>query len=555
MKRAKKMLAILLAAILLVSLAAGCSGKPAGENTGAPESGGETKAAKETEDSGTGAGEAETFKLTVHSAAYQGDWNNYWLIKEIEKRFNVDIQVEMISNDVWGDKLPLMFASDELPDFFLNSVSDADIATYGTEGYLLDLSSYINEEKTPTIWKAIEETPSLKAAITQTDGKIYSICGADMQTRELAFNRFYINTVWADQILGKQPENLDEFYQYLKGVKENDMNGNGDPNDEIPLGGYYNQVPDTLDIFYPILAAFGFSRRDIEAIDGKAVWVPAEDNYQPFLAYMNKLYAEGLLDPEYFTQTEDQSNAKETNHLYGAYCYYACWVNQPDEKIWREYDGLDPMISDYNSTQMWPAKDFNQCGNFIISKHCSNPEKLMEILDWLFTFEGGLSTNIGYELGTNAERPDCGYTYEWLDENTLRAETFYPEDEYDSYLNFAYAEVHPDYGYFPMYRTFSEAQADESQKYLTANIVNHYAPYYHVGWPSTVKYTAEEADELALITTDIESYTDEMVTKMVIGEISLDQFETFREGLKTRNLDRLLEIHQAAYDRWAKTQE
>ena len=42
---------------------------------------------------------------------------------------------------------------------------------------------------------------------------------------------------------------------------------------------------------------------------------------------------------------------------------------------------------------------------------------------------------------------------------------------------------------------------------------------------------------------------------MVIGEISLDQFETFREGLKTRNLDRLLEIHQAAYDRWAKTQE
>ena len=42
---------------------------------------------------------------------------------------------------------------------------------------------------------------------------------------------------------------------------------------------------------------------------------------------MNKLYAEGLLDPEYFTQTEDQSNAKNTNHLYGAYCYYACWVN------------------------------------------------------------------------------------------------------------------------------------------------------------------------------------------------------------------------------------
>ena len=46
-----------------------------------------------------------------------------------------------------------------------------------------------------------------------------------------------------------------------------------------------------------------------------------------------------------------------------------------------------------------------------------------------------------------------------------------------------------------------------------------------------------------------------MVTKIITGELPLDQFDTFREGLKTRNLDRMLEIHQAAYDRWAKTQE
>lgn len=552
MKRAKRMLALVLAVMLLGTSMAGCSGNVSGESTGKEDTAGTDE--KKTEES-VQSGGTESFKLTVHSSAYQGDWNDYWIIKEIEKRFDVDIQVEMISNDVWNDKLPLMFASDELPDFFLNSLTPADIVTYGTEGYLLDLKDYISEDTTPNIWAALAETPALKAAITQTDGKIYSICGADMQTRELALNRFYINTVWADQILGKQPENLDEFYEYLKGVKENDMNGNGDPDDEIPLGGYYNQVPDMIDIFYPILAAFGFTCRDVEAIDGRAAWVPAEDNYKHFLEYMNKLYAEGLLDPEYFTQTEDQSNAKNTNHLYGAYCYYACWVNQPDETIWREYDGLDPMVSDYNDTQMWPAKDVNQCGNFMITKNCADPEKLMEILDWLFTFEAALSTGIGYPLGSNPKRADCGYTYEWLDEKTLQTHTSYPEDEYDNYSNFAYAEVHPDYGYFPMYRTYSEARSDAPQQYLTENIINHYADYYKVGWPSTIKYTAEEADELALITTDIESYTDEMVTKIITGELPLDQFDTFREGLKTRNLDRMLEIHQAAYDRWAKTQE
>ena len=49
-----------------------------------------------------------------------------------------------------------------------------------------------------------------------------------------------------------------------------------------------------IDIFYPILAAFGFTCRDVETIDGRAAWVPAEDNYKHFLEYMNKLYAEGF---------------------------------------------------------------------------------------------------------------------------------------------------------------------------------------------------------------------------------------------------------------------
>ena len=36
-----------------------------------------------------------------------------------------------------------------------------------------------------------------------------------------------------------------------------------------------------------------------------------------------------------------------------------------------------------------------KCGNFMMTKNCSNPEKLMEILDWLFGFEGTLAVNAG----------------------------------------------------------------------------------------------------------------------------------------------------------------
>ena len=69
-----------------------------------------------------------------------------------------------------------------------------------------------------------------------------------------------------------------------------------------------------------------------------------------------------------------------------------------------------------------------------------------------------------------------------------------------------------------------------------------------------MKLSPEEADEIALIYTDIVSYTNEMVTKMINGEISTNEFATFQDGLKDRKLERMMEIYQTAYDRWSANQ-
>lgn len=175
-------------------------------------------------------------KMIGIAAGDEGDWNDYWIIQRIEELFNVDIQIEMITNESADEKLPLLFASDDLPDFFTKSLSAEQIAQYGSEGYLVDLSSYLSEETTPNLWALLEEQPTALAAMTEPDGAIYSLYGVDMAVHNQAVNRFYINYDWAEEILGKTPETLDEFYEYLKGVKEGDMNGNGDTTDEIPYG-------------------------------------------------------------------------------------------------------------------------------------------------------------------------------------------------------------------------------------------------------------------------------------------------------------------------------
>ena len=56
-------------------------------------------------------------------------------------------------------------------------------------------------------------------------------------------------------ILGlSEPKNLDEFHEVLTAFKEQDANGNGDPNDEIPLS-----VPDGMSYLRNYLPYFGYN--------------------------------------------------------------------------------------------------------------------------------------------------------------------------------------------------------------------------------------------------------------------------------------------------------
>lgn len=47
----------------------------------------------------------------------------------------------------------------------------------------------------------------------------------------------FINKAWLDRLGMEMPTTVDEWYEVLKAFKEQGANGNGDPNDEIPLTG------------------------------------------------------------------------------------------------------------------------------------------------------------------------------------------------------------------------------------------------------------------------------------------------------------------------------
>ena len=64
--------------------------------------------------------------------------------------------------------------------------------------------------------------------------------------------------------------------------------------------------------------------------------------------------------------------------------------------------------------------------------------------------------------------------------------------------------------------------------------------------------TVEEANRIAELSTDLNTYSEELLTKLIMGEQSLDDWDTYMQDLKDLGLDELISINQGRYDRAMK---
>lgn len=505
--------------------------------------------------------EKVTLEVLVYHRTGEGDWNEYPFVKQVEELYNVDLQIEMISQEIWNEKIPLRFASKDLPDFIIcNASKSVDAALYGSQGFLADLTEYISEENTPNILKMFNEVESSKAYITSEDGAIYSMIGVDNEGVEVDGCRFYINEKWAMQVLGKLPENTDEFYEYLKGVKKQDVDGDGDPNNEIPLGGYYS-MSTGINTMTMLRSAFGLLDKRWQVMeDGQVIYTRSSENYKEFLKYVNKLYEEELLDQEFFTQTADQYKAKHSQYLYGAFGDWGAHNSKPAEDtaagVYKMYVGMPAMTSSVNDIKVWPKTDMKVSGQITVMKDCENIERVMAIIDWFLSEEGFLAVAGGPQYGEHEEYPEYGVTggaqdYVFADKNG--DEQAFPE-EFDSRGDFLYGKMRPNLSSVPFYRNWVQIKQEGSTgEWLTLTTAGTHAEYFKPAYPAGAVMTQDESDEMSLLQVDIDSFTDEMESKMILGEVDIDEvWDTYLEGLEQRGIEAARQIKQDAYDRYVE---
>ena len=191
--------------------------------------------------------------------------------------------------------------------------------TYGAAKVFVPLQDLI-QKYMPNYQKVIAQKPDITKFTTAPDGNIYTFARLNEGSwmRQLSIHSIY--KPWVDKLGKAMPKTTDEFYDLMVAMKNTDLNGNGKA-DEIPiamaLGDLANGVPRSGPWF--VYYAFGLPRpghrrpttvANLFVEDGKVKFAPADERFKQATAYLNKLWKAGLIEPEAFTLTYTQMEAK-----------------------------------------------------------------------------------------------------------------------------------------------------------------------------------------------------------------------------------------------------
>ena len=119
--------------------------------------------------------------------------------------------------------------------------------------------------------------------------------------------RAWINHTWMERLNLETPETTEELRAVLQAFKDQDANGNGDPNDEYPWMGCNNTWRGFGDEY--IMNSFVQYNRDTPYYiddDGNVQAAYDKDAYREGLRYWHSLVEANLFDPTSFSQTVNQ---------------------------------------------------------------------------------------------------------------------------------------------------------------------------------------------------------------------------------------------------------
>lgn len=423
----RKVVSLMLVSAMVAGMLAGC-GSDSGSSKGGSST--ETGSAAEASSSGETADDADdkspiTFEY-FNADGKNGNWDNP-VAKAITEATGVtlDVSYPVASQGDAKEDVALMIANDEYPDMIYAKGSATDLYQAGA---LIDMTDLI-EKYGPNI-KKMYGAEMEKLKWSQDDPGIYQLSYAGVNQKTLTTGGS-CQIQWAalKENDYKYPKTLDEYEKMIKSY----LAAHPKTEDGLDMIGITMSASD----WHWMITLGNPAGLIADASPDNGQWI-IDDEYnvhykhvtdeeKEYFKWLCRMYNEGILDPNFATQTDDDYIAKVASGRVVAitdaeWHYSQCEATLvEDGKVDQTYVGLPVTLREDQVEKALLYQGTTVGWGIGITKSCEDPVRAIKFLDYLCSDEGQILYHWGIE-GENYFLDDDGQPYR-TDEEVAKAQS------------------------------------------------------------------------------------------------------------------------------------
>ena len=423
----RKVVSLMLVSAMVAGMLAGC-GSDSGSSKGGSST--ETGSAAEASSSGETADDADdkspiTFEY-FNADGKNGNWDNP-VAKAITEATGVtlDVSYPIASQGDAKEDVALMIANDEYPDMIYAKGSATDLYQAGA---LIDMTDLI-EKYGPNI-KKMYGAEMEKLKWSQDDPGIYQLSYAGVNQKTLTTGGS-CQIQWAalKENDYKYPKTLDEYEKMIKSY----LAAHPKTEDGLDMIGITMSASD----WHWMITLGNPAGLIADASPDNGQWI-IDDEYnvhykhvtdeeKEYFKWLCRMYNEGILDPNFATQTDDDYIAKVASGRVVAitdaeWHYSQCEATLvADGKVDQTYVGLPVTLREDQVEKALLYQGTTVGWGIGITNSCEDPVRAIKFLDYLCSDEGQILYHWGIE-GENYFLDDDGQPYR-TDEEVAKAQS------------------------------------------------------------------------------------------------------------------------------------
>ncbi|MCL2060469.1 MAG: hypothetical protein FWH01_15695 [Oscillospiraceae bacterium] len=486
------------------------------------------------------------FTMMGSKAPIQGIWENLIFFRSMEQLTNIAFDLDTPVSDGFEEKKNLAINTGAYPEIFFGArLNPQQEIRYGSnEGILIPLEDLI-AQYAPNITTMFDTHPDVRQSVTTPDGHIYALPQISKGVKWV--HEHWFNARWMEALEVTEadlPSDLDGMFDLFMRMKTEIPGAIGV--DEVWPISIEKPTESGSSFRTMFLASFGIlpSYNSIYVLDDGIVrFSYLEPNYPEYLKYVNKLWEAGIIDRDSFMQDYPAVNAKCKSNIVGlarqASPSNLYELRDNDDGV--NFPVLPPLTSSIYTTPLKATTGESMTrGVFALTDKCKDPVAMMKWVDYLYSVEGSYFIHYG----------PYGYGYVRDDEGRRVGQ---PTTDGRTSEERRGGDITPDCG------TPTPKWIRDDTERNVANVFSIYrithvqdvvlSPYARDAYPN-IYTTPEEQSELDEIIVDINKLCVSEEAKYITGEADIENYESFVSILKQMGVDRVVEIYQAAYDRW-----